>query len=219
MDLISLMVRPLCDIASLGQLASGVPFRPWITFHMFGPSELDIASWRRSFQLSVLASLIDSVDSRQASIHSWRFWCIIRQRRCRVRILTRTCGVIQGLDFLLDLDFSTWVVAAEKRMSLKRETQRDRLGSSGRLCIFDSTSLVKQGQSTLFWPHQRMAGHLAPRSTPGFCCFNTWLHLSTLQNFARGHFVYVIEVSIVFSWEIDIKTGESIWKGLITKVL
>ena len=45
------------------------------------------------------------------------------------------------------------------------------------------------------------------------------LHASTLQNFARRHFFDVNEVSIVFSWEIDIKTGEGIGKGLITKAL
>ena len=39
-----------------------------------------------------------------------------------------------------------------------------------------------------------------------------WLHASTLQNFARRHFSDVNEVSIVFSWEIDIETGESIEK-------
>ena len=36
----------------------------------------------------------------------------------------------------------------------------------------------------------------------------------------RSAWLYDInEVSIVFSWEIDIKTGESIWKGLISKAL
>ena len=111
LDLVSVTIRPLCDIASLGELASGVPLRPWITFYMLGPSELDIASWRRFFQLSVLASFIASVASRQASIHSWRFWWIVWRRRLRLRILARTCGVIQGLDLRLGLDFPTWVVA------------------------------------------------------------------------------------------------------------
>ena len=45
------------------------------------------------------------------------------------------------------------------------------------------------------------------------------LHASTLQNFARPYFFDVNEVSIVLSWEIDIKTGESIGKGLIKKAL
>ena len=48
---------------------------------------------------------------------------------------------------------------------------------------------------------------------------STLLHVSTLQNFARRHFFDVNEVSIVFSWEIDIRTGESIGKGLIKKAL
>ena len=38
-------------------------------------------------------------------------------------------------------------------MSLKRETRRDKLGSSGRLHIFDLTSFVKQDQSTSFLLH------------------------------------------------------------------
>ena len=41
-----------------------------------------------------------------------------------------------------------------------------------------------------------------------------WLHASSLQNFARRHFLDVNEVSIVFPREIDIKTGEIILKGL-----
>ena len=147
------MVRPLWDIASLEELASRVLLRSWITFHMLGPSELDIASWRRFFQLSVLVSLIALLASWQASIHSWRFWWIIWRKRFRLRILARTCGVFQGLDLLLGLDFPTWVVAAEIRMSLKREIRRDKLGSLGRLLIFDSTSLVKLDQSTLFLGH------------------------------------------------------------------
>ena len=73
LDLILVMVRPLWDIALLGELASGVRLRPWITFHMLGTLELDISSWRKFFQLSVLASLITSLASQQASIHSWRF--------------------------------------------------------------------------------------------------------------------------------------------------
>ena len=48
---------------------------------------------------------------------------------------------------------------------------------------------------------------------------SAWLHASTLQNFARRHVSDVNEVSIVFSWKIDIKTRENIWKGLITKAL
>ena len=105
LDLISVMVRPSWEIASLGVLASGVPFRSWITFHITGPLELDIGSWRRFFQLFLLASLITLVASWQASIYSCRFWCIVRRRRFRVRILACAWGVIQGLDFLLGLDF------------------------------------------------------------------------------------------------------------------
>ena len=65
LDLMSVMVRPMWDIASLGELASGVSLRPSMTFHMFELLELDIASWGRSFQLSVSASLIASVASPQ----------------------------------------------------------------------------------------------------------------------------------------------------------
>ena len=45
------------------------------------------------------------------------------------------------------------------------------------------------------------------------------LHASTLQNVARQHFFNVNEVSIVFSWEIDTKTGKNIGKDLIKKAL
>ena len=89
---------------------------------MFAPSEFDIASWRRSFQLSDLTSLIASVASRQASIQSWWFWWIVRRRRFRVQILASMCGVIQGLDLLLGFDFPTWLFVAEMRISLKQAT-------------------------------------------------------------------------------------------------
>ena len=46
-----------------------------------------------------------------------------------------------------------------------------------------------------------------------------WLYASGLQKLARRHFFDINEVSIVFSWEIDIKTGDSIWKDLIAKSL
>ena len=39
---------------------------------------------------------------------------------------------------------------------------------------------------------------------------SAWLQASILQNFNRRHFFDAIEVSIVFSSEIDIKMGESI---------
>ena len=70
-----------------------------------------------------------------------------------MRILARTCGVIQGLDLLLGLDFPTLAVAVEIRMSLKQDTRRDKLGSLGRLLIFDSTSFVKLDQLTPFLRH------------------------------------------------------------------
>ena len=153
-DLISVIVWTLWDIALLGELASGVPFRPWITFHMFGPLEFDILSCRISFQLSDLASLIASVASWQVSVHSWRFWWMVWQRQFQGQILACTCGVIQGLEFLLGFDFLSWVVAEEMRISLKWETRKDKLGSWGTLVIFDSTLFVKQDQSTPFLRHR-----------------------------------------------------------------
>ena len=70
-----------------------------------------------------------------------------------MQILACIYRVIQGVDLLLGLDFPTGVVAAEIRMSLKLETRRDKLGSLGRLLIFDSTSFVKLYQSTSFLCH------------------------------------------------------------------
>ena len=125
---------------------------------MLRPSELDITSRRRVFQLSVFASLIASLASRQAFIHSSRFWWTLWRRRFRLQILVCTCRFIQGLDFLLGLDLPTWVVAAEIRISLKRETRRDKLNLLGRLAIFDLTSLVKLDQSTPFLHHRADLG-------------------------------------------------------------
>ena len=72
--LLLVMVWWLLDIASFGELVSGVPFRPWMTCHIFEPSDFEIASWRRSFQLSPLVLLIASVASLQASMHSCWFF-------------------------------------------------------------------------------------------------------------------------------------------------
>ena len=115
LDLMLVMVRPFWG----GELV-GAPFRPC---HMFGPSEFDIASWRRSFQFSVLASLIALKASQQALIHSCWFWWIVQQRQFQEQILAHTCGVIQGLNFLVGFDFPTWIVVAEMRISLKRDMQ------------------------------------------------------------------------------------------------
>ena len=162
LDLMSVMVRSSWDVVSMRELASVVPFRPWMTFRTFGPSEFDILSWRTSFQLSALASLIASVASQQALIHACRFWCIVLRRQFQVRILACTCEVIQGLHFLLGLDLPTWVVSVEMRMSMKRETWRGKLCSSGRLFIFDFwTSFVKQNQSMSFRCHQEVLGTTA----------------------------------------------------------
>ena len=45
LDLVSVIVRPLWDIASLGELASGVPLRPWITFHAIAVVDLGLHMW------------------------------------------------------------------------------------------------------------------------------------------------------------------------------
>ena len=119
LGLISVMVWPSWDIASLGELASGVSFRPWMTFHMFGPSELDIVSWRRSFQLSVLASLIALIASQQASIHPWRFWCIVRQRLFRVPIWLARFRFLAAFRFF-DVSCCRWDQDVIETRDLKR---------------------------------------------------------------------------------------------------
>ena len=43
------------------------------------------------------------------------------------------------------------------------------------------------------------------------------LALRIYQNFARQQFFDVNGVSIVISWERDVKTGENMWKDLKTK--
>ena len=156
------MVQPSWDIASFGELASGIPVRPWMIFHIFVPSEFDTAFWRRSFQLSVLVSLIASVALRQVLIHSCRFWWIARRRLFWVQILARTCWAIQGLGFLLGFVFPTCLVAVEMRVSLKRDIRRDKFGLFGRLFILDSTSFLKHDQS------MSLSRHLAALETTNF---------------------------------------------------
>ena len=147
------MVQPLWDIASLGELASGVPLRPWMTSHMFGSLALDIASWRRSFQLCLglvdsLGSFIDKCQSIHGdfdgSFNGGNFECGFRlahESHPRFR-------------FLAGFWFSNVSSCGRERMSLKQETRRDKLYSRGRLCIFDSTLFVKQDQSMPFLCHR-----------------------------------------------------------------
>ena len=68
---------------------------------LFGPSELDIVSWRTSFQLAVLASFIALLVLWRAPIHSYQDWWIVRRRQFRVQILAH----MFGLDFLFGFDF------------------------------------------------------------------------------------------------------------------
>ena len=68
LDLESVIVRPLWDMASLGELVSGVTLRPQMTLHGSGPSAFDKKLCKRSFQLLALASFIATFASRQASI-------------------------------------------------------------------------------------------------------------------------------------------------------
>ena len=147
LKLMSVKVQPLWDIALLRELASRVPFRPWMNFHIFGPYEFDIVFWKRSFQFFVLVWFMALVASWQTSIHYCQFWYIVRQMWFRVRIYGRRCGVIQGLDFLPGFVFPAWGIVAEMRISLKQDIRRDRFGSLGRLFMFDSTSFVKQAGS------------------------------------------------------------------------
>ena len=70
-----------------------------------------------------------------------------------MRILPRTCEVIQGLDFLLGFDFPRWVVTTDLRILLKQVIAKDKFGSSGRFSILDSTTLVKQDQPTQLRRH------------------------------------------------------------------
>ena len=57
-------------------------------------------------------------------------------------------------------------------------------------------------------------GNVKEKPTRKTCFFSVkrsaWLHASIMQSFARRHFSDVNEASIVFLWEKDIRTGESI---------
>ena len=72
----------------------------------------------------------------------------MQRRRLQLLIFTLTCGLIQGFRFLLDLVLPTWNEAEDLRMLLNGEMQMEMLDSSGSYCICDSTSLVKEDQST-----------------------------------------------------------------------
>ena len=84
--------RPCCDIASLGEFASGVPFNPFMTFHMSLLLVLVMAPSRTSFQLSVFASLMASLASLHAFIHSCLLVLMVRLSWFLIRILARNFG-------------------------------------------------------------------------------------------------------------------------------
>ena len=108
-------------MASLGELLSGVLPKPRMNFHTSGLSPFDRELCRKSLQLLVLASLIATFTSQQASIHSCCFWWMVRYRRLRLRIFTWTCGLIQGFGVLLRLMLPTWFEAGDMRMLLSFE--------------------------------------------------------------------------------------------------
>ena len=113
---------------------------------------------RKSFQPLVLASLMASFPSRQASIHSCRFWWIVWWRRFRLRIFAWTCGLIQGFGFLLSLVLPTWSEAVDLLMLLKRKMRIGMFGSSENCYIRDSTLLVREDQSTPLKCHLAFLG-------------------------------------------------------------
>ena len=97
----SVINQPCCDIASLGEFASGVPFNPFMTFHMSLLFVLVMVPSRTSFQLSVFAFLIASLASLHPIIHSCLFVLMVCLSWFLIRFLARTSGVIQGLAFFL----------------------------------------------------------------------------------------------------------------------
>ena len=122
----SVITRPCCDIASLGE------FNPFITFHMSLLLVLVMASSRTSFQQSVFASLA----SLHAFIHSCLFVLMVRLSWFLIRILARTCGVIQGLAFFLGFVFPTCVSATEFRISVNQAICFDKIGSSVAIWLY-----------------------------------------------------------------------------------
>ena len=87
----SVIVQPIWDMDSLEELASGVEFRPLITFHMSFPLVLVMAPSRSSFQLSVLTLLMTFFFN---SLHALILSCWLVLMGCcnllRVRILACT---------------------------------------------------------------------------------------------------------------------------------
>ena len=116
----SVITRPWSDIASLGEFASGAPSDPFMTFHMSLLLVLVMAPASTSFQLFVFVSLIASLASLHAFIHFCLFMLMVRPDWFLVRILARTCGVIQSFAFFLGFVFPTCVSATEFRISVNR---------------------------------------------------------------------------------------------------
>lgn len=121
LDLVLVIVQPLWDMASLGELVSRVQLRSRMTFHTSGSSSFDIELCRRSIQLLALVSLVAKFAFRQASICFCWYWWILWCRRLRLWIFARTCGLIQGFSFFLDLVLLTWSEAKDMRMLLNHE--------------------------------------------------------------------------------------------------
>ena len=116
LNLVSVIVRLLWDMASLGDVVSGVLLRPQMTFHTSGMSSFDKELCRRSFQLLALALLTAMFASRQASIHFCWFCWVVQHRWFQLQIFAWMWGLIQGFSFLLGLVLPSWSEAEDMRI-------------------------------------------------------------------------------------------------------
>ena len=136
----SVIVRPLWDIASLGEFASGVPLRLLMTFYMSLLLVFNIAAF--------LASFVASLASLHTSIHSCRLVLMVRRNQLQARILAHTCGVIQNLAFRRGFVLPMCVSATEFKMLVNLAKRFDRFDSVWRFAICLLTSLLTFYQST-----------------------------------------------------------------------
>ena len=136
-------VRPLCDIPSFGEFASGVLLKAHIIFHMSCLLLFVLASSSTPFQPSVLVSLITVLASLQASISSWQLTLIVQQSWLHTQIFALTWGVIQSFAFCCGLILPMWTSATAFGISLKWAKHFGRLFLVARSVIWSLTTLPK----------------------------------------------------------------------------
>lgn len=150
-DLMSMIVGPLWDMALLSELLSGVPLNARMIFYTSELSAIEKDVCNRSFQLLAFALLIATFTFWEKSMHSCQFLCIVCRIGCGGRSLLGRVDRSKAFSFLLNLFLPIWNGAEDVKMLLNRDICIKMLIFSGICSKHESISFLKQDQSMPLW--------------------------------------------------------------------